>query len=328
MGAPGGMGAPGAAPGGDAPAPGGGPPSDPADALLAMVAGEAGGPPPGAGAAPTPEQLREEWDESKHKRDHGKFAPKDGAAAGGEPKDGGAKAGTAQPSSKSRTVKYPAGWKADKQPDDPKFQNRPNDHAPDEARPELSLDEANAVRDYTDTHVFGPLNEQARAFREQLRAGKEPAKRGLFGKLTGGKDLAGTHEKLKAVFAKAKPIRPPVVVKRGITVEDPAAFAKWFAGHGEAGSAISLPGYQSTSLIHDGAADTFGEKGRYGGNVQFHIHATHGIDVKPYSRVPGEDEMLLPHGSNYKVGRVEQRGGEWHVELFQVHPAASEGAAK
>jgi hypothetical protein len=57
------------------------------------------------------------------------------------------------------------------------------------------------------------------------------------------------------------------------------------------------------------------------GNVTLKINAVHGLDMKPHSQLPTEEEFLLPHGSRFKVKAVTKKGDGYHVELDQLPPS-------
>lgn len=213
--------------------------------------------------------------------------------------------GPTDPPAEAPAVEYPPGFK---RPTDAR--NVPNPFAPNATRPRLTPDQAAAFRAYTDISIYSPLN-------EALREGREPPKRVLW-RAVGKTDPAAAHEELRAAFAAAPVAARPFRLSRGITVGDPTAFAVW--AEGQRGNVIALPGYQSTIAADPAAGDHFGRKGKYSGNVYFHVHAVHALDARPYSMFPGEDEVLLDHNAEYRVGRVERKDGAVHVELFQLPP--------
>jgi hypothetical protein len=118
---------------------------------------------------------------------------------------------------------------------------------------------------------------------------------------------------LQQTFKKTKPFGPPPVkVYRGLTSLPPETIANIEAAAKKAqaaGSVVTMPGFVSTSTDRMGAFD---------GPVQFTIDAIHGIDTKPYSHFPAEDELLLNHNCQYRVKNVTRSGGTVHIELEQV----------
>lgn len=189
----------------------------------------------------------------------------------------------------------------------------PNPNVPAATRPALTAPEAKAITAYTDVNVYRPLN-------ESLKAGETPKKKGALARLLGADDPGGVHEKLQQAFDKAPVLDKPVVVKRGINPRKTEELAQFFTER--AGTVVKLPGYQSTSAFKapEGEDPFHSAGGGYKGTIKFTIHAVHALDVRPYSKFPDEDEILLPHNSEYHVGRVERRGGELHVELHQLPP--------
>jgi hypothetical protein len=189
----------------------------------------------------------------------------------------------------------------------------PNPKLADATRPALSAPEADAVTAYTDVSVYRSLN-------EALKSGGPLPRPGAVARLLGAKNVGGVHDKLQAAFAKAPVSDAPMTLRRGLNSRDPEKLGQHFLSN--RGKVVTLPGYQSTSAadVPEGT-DAFTEPGGgYKGNVKFTIHAVHGLDVRPYSKFPAEDEVLLNHGGEYHVGRVEKRDDGWHVELFQLPP--------
>jgi hypothetical protein len=194
----------------------------------------------------------------------------------------------------------------------------PNPKLSEATRPPLTAPEADAVTAYTDVQVYRALN-------EALKAGGPLPRPGALARLLGSKNVGGVHDKLQAAFAKTPASDPPMVLRRGVFSRHPEKLGQHFLSN--RGKVVTLPGYQSTSAaVVAPGSDPFTEPGGgYKGNVKFTIHAVYGLDVRPYSKFPAEDEVLLNHGGEYHVGRVEKVGNEWHVELFQL-PPKSQGA--
>jgi hypothetical protein len=117
---------------------------------------------------------------------------------------------------------------------------------------------------------------------------------------------------LRDQFKRAKPIRPPVTVRRGVKVS-PDAAARFEAAAAKAlatGGVVTLPGFQSA---------TTGTP--FQGKLQMEIEAVHGLDVKPYSHFGEEEELLLDHDSRYHVRAVSKDpDGTVRVKLAQLPP--------
>ncbi len=166
----------------------------------------------------------------------------------------------------------------------PDKNNVPNTHLPDESRPHLNAAEFKAIEKYS-SYAYDKLN-------EALRTGRP---------LT-DPDLQGVHDTLQAAFAKAKPLPKPILVSRGMTVDKAGlkAFAAKMESAAANGASAELGGYYSTS--------TSGVPDGFRGNVEFKIMAKRGLDLKPYSALPTEDEFLLDSTSEFKPTRVERLG--------------------
>lgn len=173
----------------------------------------------------------------------------------------------------------------------------PNDAAPAASRPKLSTTEAAAAENYSRWH-YGPMN-------KALYGGK-PSAADL-------KEVTPTHKALQSAFAVAKPFDHPVQVQRAMQL-DPhtlhAYVSKLQAAH-DAGGEVELKGYQSTAT---------GPDNKFKGNVQISIAAVHGLDLKPYSHSPDENELLLNTNSKFKVKSITVKGGVHHIELEQQLP--------
>jgi hypothetical protein len=180
--------------------------------------------------------------------------------------------------------------------------NKPNKDLPNESRPKLETAEAVAAQKYTSS-AYAPINSQLRT------SDSVP------------KQYEKTHEELQKAFAKAKPFPAPVTVKRGLTLSGPAleAFVAAAQHAKDGGHTATMPGYLSTSV----SSSTIGA---FSGSVELTIQATHGLDLLPYTHYPHEKELLLNHGSRFKVAKVENVGGKWQIELEQIPPGAGEGA--
>ena len=124
-----------------------------------------------------------------------------------------------------------------------------------------------------------------------LRKGQKPS----------GQD-ARDHEQLQAVFA-SLPEHEPVSVYRGIAMNQ-ANTAKLMTEMEkaiESGKPFTMKGYVSTSSDQNVAA------GFAGANVLMEIRATRGLDVAGVSPIPQEKEVLLNHGSKFRVAGIEKR---------------------
>lgn len=189
------------------------------------------------------------------------------------------------------SVAYPEGYK----PPTPK--SVPNPAASQETRPALEKGEARAVQAYSD------------AFYQDVN-------NALRGKAKWTPDAKDIHQELQAAMVKAKPFKPPVEVVRTIDIRDAGDLKKFISGMKAAqrsGEAVPMSGYVSTTTKTTGV---------FVGNIKMRIKAVHGLDAKPYSTNPEENELLLNHGSQFKVTKVTiDRLGDVQLELEQVPPA-------
>ena len=95
----------------------------------------------------------------------------------------------------------------------------------------------------------------------------------------------------------------PVTVHRALKL-DPARTEELLAGFRksmDSGSPVKLSGFQSTTLDPDYAA-TFGK----GSGVLMEIAAKKGLYLEGFTENPGEEEMLLPSGLDYRVAGVKE----------------------
>ena len=190
----------------------------------------------------------------------------------------------------------------------PFSKHAPNGKLPDQARPPVADKKTAGFLNGRPTWGYdGPLNTALRQ-----TGGPPPGELGGAGGGAGKPDQSGPKmfAALRAQFAAAKPFKPPVRVARGLTVTgDTADRLAAAARHPMAtGSEATMSGFVSTTA---GA-------NAHGGNVQFSINATHGLDMKPYSHYPGENELLLDHGSRFRVTGVRQVEGNWVIEMDHV----------
>lgn len=166
----------------------------------------------------------------------------------------------------------------------------PNEKLPDEARKPISQKTvAAAITSYTSS-AYATLN-------DRLRRGVDL------------EDKAGLHERLTKAFADLPVFKTPVPVNRGITLkpEDVNKLEELAKGMIGSGKLFEMKGYLSTST----------NKG-FSGPVKLHIDAVQGIDVRPYSSHPHENELLLNHLSKFQVYEVERKGDILHLKLRQI----------
>lgn len=177
--------------------------------------------------------------------------------------------------------------------------NGPSPNLPDDTRPTLTTDEQVAAQKYTGS-AFAPLNADLRS------SGGPPAQ---FGKM---------HADLQSAFGKAVPLSAPVDVVRGLNIKSRAELNKLIKGFQTAqtgGGPYTMKGYTSTTV--GSKLDPY-----FQGNVTLRIKAVHGLDLKPHTHYTHTSEMLLNHGSQFKVGSVRKVGSKWEVDLEQVPPAS------
>jgi hypothetical protein len=170
--------------------------------------------------------------------------------------------------------------------------NEPNSDLPHTSRPTLSNEEQAGCKLYS-SGAYMQIN-------TPLWGGKEP---------TGQYGVA--HQQLQAAFAKAEPFDEPVVVHRGLTFDE-ATLKKWIKDFQQAkdtSTSTVMDGYISTSTKQDNA---------FAGNLVMKIKAKKGLDLKPYSHYPHENELLLNHQSAFKVLSIQKKGNQWHVEMEQL----------
>jgi hypothetical protein len=177
--------------------------------------------------------------------------------------------------------------------------NMPNHSLPDGSRPKLTTAEQVAVQRYTGSAY--------RALNNELRSSGSP-----------NAEHSDIHDGLQSAFQKAKPFAAPVDCIRGVKLK-PAALKQLLSLANQAhtgGTPLMLPGY--TSAEFGNTPDPF-----FNGNATFHIKAVHGLDMKPYSHYAHTNEILLNHGSQFKVTGVTKVGTGWHINLEQIPPAAA-----
>lgn len=185
--------------------------------------------------------------------------------------------------------------------------NGPNPALSAAARPDLTQEEETAVREYTGS-AYHTLN------RDLRQTGTPPKKYGP------------THAALQAAFDKAPRIKPPVTVVRGMQLDDAAkaTFLAAVTAADQSAKPLELHGYVSTATTPDGKP-----LAGFAGNVTMVIDATHGLDLKPHSVFPLENELLLNHGARFKVmGTHTDPSGNVTVRLAQLHPSEWAGAGE
>lgn len=177
----------------------------------------------------------------------------------------------------------------------------PNPALPDSSRPKISGADEEDVFDYTIDKHYKPLN-------KGLRTGKPPLK---------GRVLK-IHGTLQRLFGQVEPFAEPVTVYRGLDIprKDVGAFIAQFTQAHETGKLMELVGYQSTS--------TSDKLDSFPGNVRLVISAVHGLDLKPYSAYPNENELLMDTHARVRVTGIVNHGTEknpkYEIRLEQLPP--------
>ena len=115
-----------------------------------------------------------------------------------------------------------------------------------------------------------------------VAAGKPPAT---------AKNSFAYIENLNSAFSKAKPFSKPIDVFRGSSHNPVPAGAK-------PGDTFAMRGFSSTSIR---------ESGTFGSAHFIHVKTTKGLYIRPISKHPGEDEVLLPHNVKVRFLGVERR---------------------
>lgn len=179
--------------------------------------------------------------------------------------------------------------------------NQPSPFVPNESRPDLSFEEAEALTHYT-------------------KGGDEALNWYLQGRSSGRFQFSEElHKRLQGAFAKAKEFKEPVTVYRGISMQGSAKeelLNRLRQAHG-GGIPLQMAGYQSTSTERSSAFD---------GNFTFAINAFRGLDAQPYSHFSEEQEFLLNHDDKYIVEGIEEyEPGYFEVSLTHVPDFPAEG---
>jgi hypothetical protein len=205
--------------------------------------------------------------------------------------------------------------------DDRKVDSTPNRRLPDVSRPPVhELDVAKSLHNYT-WGYDGPMNQALR------KEGNPPS--GEIGATVEGKpgvDGQKMFDNLQKAFDGVRTWKPPTKVWRGMEVSPEVSEAIERASRRamDTGKAGVMPGFTSTSTSRREAA-----KFEEGGGVLFHIAASHGLDMAPYSHSSHEGELLLNHNSRFRVTKVDRDGnGTLHVHMEQIPPGATEPVPK
>lgn len=160
-----------------------------------------------------------------------------------------------------------------------------------------------SLSDWTDDAIFGEIQDHLRSVRDVARTSPvyddHPTEEFIAAALaTVSEDDA---ERLIDIQAASKMDLPETMhVFRGISV-DRDAFLDRAEASMESGDPIVDDGFQSTSLDPD--------VGRGFGNVLLDIETDHGVYVRAASEHAGEDEILLPAGTEYEVTAVDRDAG-------------------
>jgi hypothetical protein len=176
----------------------------------------------------------------------------------------------------------------------------PNPVVDDNSRPSnLTLSDQLGIQKYSAGGVFRELN-------AKLRTTGNPPNNPLMQKM---------HQELQSAFSKVKPLKTPVQVTRGMSIQKPRdlrSFINQLQNCLSSSNPFVHKGYVSTTT------DTQPHTMAWSYNVVMKITATEGLDTKPYNHNPGSNEFLLNDGSQFVVKKVQQVGSEWHVELHQI----------
>lgn len=171
-----------------------------------------------------------------------------------------------------------------------------NGMLPDEARPDLTPNEAKAVRDYS--------------------GGGWRVNAALRGESALTADHDRLHKTLQSAFAKTEDFPEPISVVRGfkVTPEQYAALLADFQGRQSSGDPVTAPDYWSTTV-----SGGVGQQGGFSGNVLYRIKASRGLDMMPHATAnPAEQELLLPAGAKYTVrGVAKDARGRLVVDMDQ-----------
>lgn len=222
-------------------------------------------------------------------------APRGGVGVGGKYYDGGefipSEVMEKATEEERRQVIHGEGRRPHRKP------NQPNEVIPDAGRPQMSEAEAASVMYYT-AGRYDLLN-------KPLRYGGEMTPQAKY-----------AHEHIQAAFAKVKSFERPVAVVRGMDLNNLKAFVREAKSAMESGGIMTFKGYVSTTTASEVDTD-------FDGNVVLKIAAFHGLDAMPYSDNPEERELLLNHGSQFRVNGISKKGHRYIVELEQITTESS-----
>lgn len=144
----------------------------------------------------------------------------------------------------------------------------------------LTASELSAVKSYTSTS-YHKIN-------SDLRKGEPPT--------------LSVH-RLDSAFKKVPPQHAMTVLRSATSIAMPSK------GTDMIGKSFTDLGYVSTTMSTQHV---------FGGNIKLTIHLPeghNGMPVNTISHFKGENELLLPRGSNFKVINAHQTGNEWHYEV-------------
>lgn len=120
---------------------------------------------------------------------------------------------------------------------------------------------------------------------------------------------------LSGAIRKTKPMSEPILVKRGMgmTPEDAASFIASVESAMQSGGMMRLPGFTSTTTGMAEGRDTFSQL-----PVQMNIGVRQGMSIEPFTKVKGENEILLDHNSTFRIRGVRKQGKQYIIDMEQV----------
>lgn len=196
--------------------------------------------------------------------------------------------------------------------------NRPNHRLPEETRPQLDDLHRGAMQKYTRSHDSG-LN----AF---LRGDPEWHRKLKWYNRNFVEEL---HDHMQRAFAAAPVMQRPVRVVRGMSLfpRDLQEMAANMTNAAETGETVAFKGYTSTTRpggIGWMLGFDSGIPRQFRGNVEISIDAVHGLDMRPVSQFPAEDEFLINHDAKFKVKKAKMGSDNiLRVHLEQLPPESS-----
>ena len=221
-----------------------------------------------------------EWDEEKHPRDGGKFAPKEGAGGESDPSGGGKDEQRPDPSQPSAS--------------EPKT-GRGAAVASDEYKSNLNSEEMAALSHYTGDG-WTEVNSALRGTPD-IRTGR----------VRDVSEVETTVKNLDSAIEKAGTSEQPFRTYRGVQVDDPEAFVRGITESGE----FSDPAFQSTSTDPKVASSS--------GNVVLVMKTDKGAPLGGLSEnSEAESELLLGRGWKFKPAGEAPRqlsNGKWVIGL-------------